>query len=76
MSHAKGADRRSGPDIDRPIDTPGAAMNLADLLVFLLANAPVVIAVTLFLTATAIVASVSGATPGGPRTMDPAASWR
>ena len=51
-------------------------MNLADLLVFLLANAPVVIAVTLFLTAAAIVASVSGATPGGPRTMDPAASWR
>lgn len=53
-------------------------MTAADLLVFLLANAPVVIAVTLFLTAAAIVASVSGATPGGlvPRTMDPAASWR
>jgi hypothetical protein len=51
-------------------------MNAADLLVFLFANAPVVIAVTLFLTAAAIVASVSGATPGGPRTMDPAASWR
>jgi hypothetical protein len=53
-------------------------MNAADLLVSLFANAPVIVAVTLFLTAVAIVASVSGATPGGrvPRTMDPAASWR
>jgi len=51
-------------------------MNAADLLVFLFATAPVVIAVTLFLTAAAIVASVSGATPAGPRTMAPAASWR
>ncbi|HEY7970520.1 MAG TPA: hypothetical protein VID95_11040 [Candidatus Limnocylindrales bacterium] len=51
-------------------------MNVADLLIFLIANAPVVIAVTLFLTAAAIVASVSSATPAGPRTMDPAASWR
>jgi hypothetical protein len=53
-------------------------MNPADLLVFLFANAPVVLAVTLFLTAAAIVSSVAGATPGGrvPRTMDPAASWR
>ena len=51
-------------------------MNVADLLVFLFANAPVIVAVTLFLTAAAIVATVSGATPAGPRTMDPAASWR
>jgi len=51
-------------------------MNAADLLVFLLANAPVIVAVTLVLMAAAIVASVSGATPAGPRTMDPAASWR
>jgi hypothetical protein len=52
-------------------------MTAAELLVFLFANAPVVIAVTLFLAAAAIIASVSGATPGGrvPRTMDPAASW-
>jgi len=48
----------------------------ADLLVFLFSHAPVIIAVTLFLTAAAIVASVSGATPSGPQTMDPAASWR
>ena len=53
-------------------------MTAADLLVFLFANAPVIIAVTLFFTAAAIVASVADAKPGGmvPRTMDPSASWR
>jgi hypothetical protein len=53
-------------------------MTAADVLVFLFANAPIILSVALFLTAAAIIASVADAKPGGmvPRTMDPAATWR
>jgi hypothetical protein len=50
----------------------------ADLISFLIAAAPYLVAMAVVLFMAGVFASIAHATPGGmtPRTMDPAATWR